>query len=246
MGCKQYTEIIAEAALEAARPAREAELRAHLAGCAACRAALEAQKLLVAAIDRDVAASVAAEPSPDFAARVRVAVEVEHARANYWVRTWMTAAAGALAVFALVATWTVRRGLFPHKGSEAAAQVQLRPSPSEPAPRTEDAPLAVVASPSGAHQTGTRRAGRGERVTRGLAARAAASAVIIPRGQEEAVLRLYLVLQSGRAELSPAPGESDSPAPEELKIIPLDVSPLETEAPGRPGGRTGTEERRER
>ena len=51
MNCERYKASLTDAALGALEPARDAELRAHLADCAACRAALEKEQRLAMAID---------------------------------------------------------------------------------------------------------------------------------------------------------------------------------------------------
>ena len=69
MGCAKYKDWLSDAALGALDPKREAELRAHVAGCEACRAALESEQALFAAMDAGLESSVASEPSPAFVAR---------------------------------------------------------------------------------------------------------------------------------------------------------------------------------
>ncbi len=136
MDCKQYKENLAAAALGALEPRREAEFAAHLAGCAACRAALDDERRLLDAVDRGVAASVAAEPSAEFAARVRRRLDQEPQPTHSWFGGWVPATAGALAVLALVALWLARRPpVLPGTAEPPrTAAGQQRPSREEPAP----------------------------------------------------------------------------------------------------------------
>jgi anti-sigma factor RsiW len=108
MGCKRFKNDLVDAALEELSPSRSERFRAHLAGCEACREALEEQRRLAQAIDRSLAESLACEPSPEFAARVRQRIAQPDAAARGWWSTWKLAAVGALAALALLAAWVLR------------------------------------------------------------------------------------------------------------------------------------------
>ncbi|HWQ03294.1 MAG TPA: hypothetical protein VNL38_02335, partial [Candidatus Nitrosotenuis sp.] len=73
MSCAEYKDRLLDFALDAAR--EDAALLAHLKSCAACREELEAQRRIASAMDRALAEEVAAEPSPEFPARVRRQIE---------------------------------------------------------------------------------------------------------------------------------------------------------------------------
>ena len=79
MSCAAFQNDLTDAALSALAPERATAWRVHLETCAVCQSALAREQQLFAAMDRAIAASVAGEPSPQFAAavRARIAGEVE-------------------------------------------------------------------------------------------------------------------------------------------------------------------------
>ena len=77
MDCKHVTNRLSDLALGGLDGPRRAEVEAHVEQCPSCRAALERERRLAAAIDREVAAHLATEPSSDFAARVRLRLAQE-------------------------------------------------------------------------------------------------------------------------------------------------------------------------
>src|SRR5262249_41062266 len=121
MSCGRYQEGLTDAALGHLSPREESEVHAHLEGCQACRAEFEERRRLVTAIDCEIEAIVAGEPSPVFAARVRQRVEeMGLARALRWwqVPRWVAIASGSLVVLVLVVVWFVRREpIVPRKGA---------------------------------------------------------------------------------------------------------------------------------
>ena len=137
MACERNKKDLMAAALGGVPANRRAELNAHLAECAACRAEFERQRELLAAIDRGVAASVAAEPSADLAARIREHLGEQPAPATSWLSGWIPAAAGAMAVFVFVAVWLARRPhIAPGNPAPVIAQVPptVQPVPPVPSP----------------------------------------------------------------------------------------------------------------
>jgi len=135
MDCKRYKTRryktwLSDAAAGALDAAREAELRAHVERCSDCRAALERERTLFEAIDGGIRAHLAAAPSPEFAARLRMRLAEEAARPSrygldassrlgtwlaprFWPRfalaTSVPAAAAALLAFAVLTVWLARR-----------------------------------------------------------------------------------------------------------------------------------------
>ncbi len=199
MGCERYKESVVEAALGAIPPRQRAELDAHLTGCSDCRAALERQRRLLTAIDAGLAAQFAGEPSPEFAVRVRQRVEQEQAPGNA-LQGWIAVAAGALAVLVLVAVWFGRPSPTKVPKSGLARGIQVAPSQGQHASVALTAPTPEQSAPSGRQVPTHSAAGRGLRLTGPLAASSAVPEVLVPAGQQEAVLRLYAVLQSGRVD----------------------------------------------
>ncbi|HMD97177.1 MAG TPA: zf-HC2 domain-containing protein [Terriglobia bacterium] len=122
MECKRYEPWSADKVLGALDARRDAELTAHLAGCSRCRAALDREQLLFAAIHRGVAKSVEPSPSPEMAARIRervtteVAAERDERRSQtaaaawlYGSRRWVPVAVAAALVLALGSLWMMHR-----------------------------------------------------------------------------------------------------------------------------------------
>jgi len=195
---------------------RQAEFAAHLAVCAGCRAALERERRLLAAIDIAIAASVAAEPSPEFAARVRQRLEQEGLLAPLWFSSWVPAAAVAFVLVAVVVAWLAwRRPVVPGTREPAsAAEVVSRARPSGP---TEQSATPRGATPARGH-------------LKQVVAQVAEPEVLVPPGQHEAVLQLYAALRSGRVDPASLVAPSAPLEPAELKIAPLEVIKLEEEA----------------
>ena len=218
---------------------RRAELNTHLAECAACRAEFERQRELLAAIDRGVAASVAAEPSADLAARIREHLREQPAPAASWLSGWIPAAAGAMAVFVFVAVWLARRPhIAPGNPEPVISQTPLT-APPAPSPAETSMPAKMfdaVARPAPHRVIQSHR-----QVVRGAAARDSMPEVLVPRGQEVAVMRLYALLQRDRglAASLAADEKPDSIVPPELKIAPLVVAPLENPDVGAAPDATG-------
>jgi len=123
-------------------------LEAHLAGCASCRGELDALRGLSRAIDEELRATLALEPSPALLPRVRARVEAGGAGAGLFAPRWLGWAAAVLAV-AGVAYLASRPGGSPQPSdgrrtaralpaaaprSEATPRAEAQPSPPAPAP----------------------------------------------------------------------------------------------------------------
>ena len=229
MGCKPYKEILTDAALGALEPSRETEFAAHLARCEGCRAALDRERHLLAAINFGIEASVAAEPSPEFLVRMRRRLEEEQLPMRLWFSGWVPIAVGALAALALVTVWIARRSAV---GPVATETAQTAPSQQPAASKGNTA--AEQSEISQATRLGTRN--RGGRRGRQVPARVAEPEVLVPPGEQAAVLRLYEAVKGRRVDAAslltpPAPLE---PAP--LKILPLEVASLDVQViPFEPG-----------
>ncbi len=228
MDCERYRKNLTDIALGAMESRRQAEFAAHLAVCAGCHAALERERRLLAAIDIGIAASVAAEPSPEFAARVRQRLEQKSLSARSRFSTWVPATAVALVVLGVVAVWLARRRpVVPGTPEPPAVASQQRPTVTAPA-----AEAASRARPS--RPTEQAATPRGATPARGhlkqVVAQVAEPEVLVPPGQHEAVLQLYAALRSGRVDPASLVAPSAPLEPAELKIAPLEVPKLEEEA----------------
>lgn len=229
MGCERYQKQLMDAALGGLEPGHEAELRAHVAGCDACAAEFERQQRLVLAMERAIDASAAVEPSPEFTARVRMKIAEQPAPAS-WPGGWMPAAAGALAVLALVVWLVPRREVTPPQPTNTTAKV---------VPRITEPPVVNVTAP-------IIKAPKTVRVPSApvvAAARPELPEVLVPRDQQLGVRWLYEALEkqparvviilaevAAQTEAATAPIEI-----QELKIAPLEIRPLQ---PAEKNGRT--------
>jgi len=154
MVCERYKEALTDAALGALDPQREAGLVAHLAGCALCRGALEDERRLSVAIDRGVAASLAAEPSPGFAVGVRRRLEDEPRPVRPWLSDWIPIAVGALAALALVTVWIAWR-----QPASLGTTQSAQTAPSQQPAASEGNTAAEQSEISQATRPGTRKRG---------------------------------------------------------------------------------------
>ena len=98
MSCERYEDGLIEHALGAPP---SADVAAHLASCAACRARLEAERGLAADIDGMLATALRVEPRNGFEERVRRHVQEANRRAPLPVR-WIALGAGLAAAVTIV------------------------------------------------------------------------------------------------------------------------------------------------
>jgi hypothetical protein len=207
MSCARFADAILEHALGEPAPA---ELQSHLRGCAACSAALERERQLAGRLDGELRAALDVAPSAALLPRVR-ARAAAHAerRSSPWLR-WLLPVAAAAATLALVA-WLRQPTTLP-PGPAAAARVEPR--------RETPAPLAPVV------------VARTRSAKPSPAARPADPEVLVPPGQEAALLRFVATMRSGRVDAA-ALAQPDAA---ELAIAPLaelpalEVKPLAADA----------------
>jgi len=169
-------------------------------------------------MDRGIRDTVAAEPSPEFAARVLRRVQQERASAQSWSAGWFPAMAGALAVLVLSAVWLVRHEL-PHSTTSPSA----RNAPIEQRSRAAETTQAAI---SQAEPVRPATHVRGRESVRPATAEANQPEVLVPRGEEAAVLRLYAAVWSGRVDVASLVAESPPLKPAEIRVAPLAVTPL--------------------
>jgi len=232
MACERYKVSLADAALGELERAPEAELRAHLENCAACRAAFDAERRLVAAIDLGVAASVAAEPSPESAVLVRQRIEAVPmpARpwfAGSWIGRWVPAAAGALAVVTLVNMWFARRERARPWTLESAKDVPSQHY-SQSGERVADESVTPRVLP--VRPVGSAAGSRRPHIIQKVVLKAVEAEVLVPPGQQEAILQLYEAVWSGRADAASLLAERGSLELVALKIAPLEVAALDLDS----------------
>ena len=240
MTCKHVTNRLSDLALGALDGQRRAEAEALVDRCPSCRAALERERKLMAAIDREVAGHVGTEPSPDFAARARMRLATEAVAPGFspaWrlaVGGWSRAAAIALAaVMVIGAVWLARRRE-PCRGAGCSGRV---PSVASGATRTARGTGSVLAE-AGVNRSGAvgarKTAARTHSLRSGQAPpqvqREGLPEVIVDRNEQQSIVRLYCSLQAGRVDLvsfMAVPPGFRRQADGWLVATPLEIEPAE-------------------
>jgi hypothetical protein len=227
MSCERFKTRLVGFALGAEDP----ELGAHVDACASCRAALDAQRTLLASMDRGLASLVAGEPAGDFAEHVRQRIPQAGVTTRPWFAGWQPVTAAALALVVLVGVLTIGRPPRPPQTAEVKPLVQVAP--------TEKA--GAVASPEVTPTKPPRTVaiGRPPRPPQSAAVRE--PEVLVPRGEMAAVMRLFNANWEGKADGASLTAAA-IPTTEilkplttaELKISPLEIVPLAEE--GKPKG----------
>jgi hypothetical protein len=173
------------------------------------------------ALDREIEAALAIDPSPAFVARLRARVASEVGPASWRVR-WELAAAGVALAIVVVVAAIFRFDQIPTPGGEEGinpATTLVRESPPLITPRSE---------PSGGALTGSRPQ-RGGRDDSGLP-----EVVVAP--DESATLRSFMdMVSDGRFDASlladAVPGTTALDAPGQIDIEPIVIPPLAALAP---------------
>ncbi len=227
MDCKRYEAALREHALgEPLSPA----LEAHLAPCEVCRARLATEQRRRAAIDAVLDGVRQIEPSKAFLARARAAA-LDASRPSprfgeFGRLAWNPAAAVtavALAVALGVIVARDRRLPEPARPTLASSPGGLPPVPEPPA--------TTLSRPPAAWPPGAPRSVRPSEDR---------LAVLVPPGQEEALVRLAALVATGT--VAPPASLVDPPdptrplaPPAELSLPPLAIEPLRPEGPENEG-----------
>jgi hypothetical protein len=235
MSCERYRDALTDAA--AGEPASPA-LEAHLAACGRCRSELAELRGLMAAADESLSVLAAAEPSQALRARIRAAVAgSESAPALRWGFAWPVAAAAVLAL-AAVGVW---RATVVHGPVVPAVAEGVRPAPAAAStpraavtppvvsqgerPRTLPPPPRQAAAPDTGDRGGrSASAAASVRVARG--ARTTEPEVLVPRGQQEALLQ-FVALVHRDCLVVPALAAAGAPSADLAEPAPIEIRPLE-------------------
>jgi hypothetical protein len=233
MSCERYRKTLVEIA--AGAPSN-AEVEAHLASCVACRSELGARREALGLADAVLGAIASEEPSPALRARIHAAAADDEAAAPMaWSWLWPAVAAALVIVAAAAGVWH-DTGSVPGRQTLATPLQPSQPvgAPDEPARGVHDA---GSPSPGEAPRTpvvATRVAGArppGRHLPR------SEPEVLVPPGQEEALVRLVAFMQRERAVpralLTAGEPPSDLPEPAAIAIKPIEIVPLDpAETPG--------------
>jgi hypothetical protein len=247
MSCERYVDALAN---HAAGAGGGPELEAHLASCAGCRDELTVLRRALDLADGEMGALLSAEPSASLGARIRRATAEDGKPSVRPVALWVWPAVAAALVLAVTLV-AGRGGLVAPRdtsgdsGSSPAeprqadaarrGQEPRRPLPSSTAER---APAIGVSTGSGAapaNESGGPRAVIGvsrtlERHAIGDRTPARDPDVLVPPGEEEALLRFAADLQEQRVRpdsLLVVDLSAPLLEPGPITIPPLEIPPLE-------------------
>ncbi len=202
-------------------PTREARVRAHLAGCAACREALETETQLFAAVDAALREEMNAKVPASLEARIRMAAAAAAGRPlSAWLR-WATAGTAVAAVVVLMMVLRPREGPMTRESPARDTPTEERTNPPEAA-----RPGGMISN-GGQHTVIVRTSKRGRATT--VQPR---PEVLVPAGEQAAFLRFAESLQARGNSARGLLRESAADEAKPLQITPmelarLDLKPLE-------------------
>jgi hypothetical protein len=136
MPCKHYKDALIEAAASGAEP--QGDLRAHLAGCADCRAAFEQEQSLFASIDAGLHVTANAQVPASLLPRVRARLDAESAPRRTWATNWFVLASAAVLFIVFFAARVLWRPNAVHEPVEMT--VKVAPRQHVTAPLEKEAP----------------------------------------------------------------------------------------------------------
>jgi hypothetical protein len=211
-----------EAAASGAQP--QGDLRAHLADCVSCRAALEQEKSLFSLIDASLHVTANADVPASLLPRVRASLDEAAAPQRLWFQAWVFAAASVALVLAIF-LFARPRHPRPDDQAKQAPQIPRGGAPATNAGPQNSGPAAQIVS-SNANNSQTR-------VHPTLLRPVASSQpeVLVPPDEREAFSSFVAVLGERRevalALVTPAPQTKDKSASlEPLQINRLEIKPL--------------------
>jgi hypothetical protein len=217
MPCENYKDALIEAAASGAEP--QAELRAHLDSCAACRTAFVQEQSLFVSIDSGLRQSVSAEVPASLLPRVRACIAEETVPSRRWFTNWLTVATAAAIITAFFITrvvWHSNRNQNPLPNTaQTNSPIPVLPSPKAPAKAPE--PPARVNSHSNEQTFVARSSPNSGREP----ARNAFPEVLVLRDQE--VLLSAYAKQWGHRKRTSLLAQNSS----ETDFAPLEVAPIQ-------------------
>ena len=224
MTCSKRVNAIADVALGTPVPA---DLEAHLASCATCRARLEGERRLAALVDGELHTALAIEPSPDLALRARQRLREEAAAWRWPEPRWLLPLAAMLIAAAVL---MLQARTPPPEVTTARLErppsTVLRPAPEISLPRESAAlsPAATVRSTPTPVATSARPPRR------------QADEVLVDPGERRALDHFIASLTSRAVMPGPLPAPPDGELAEvfipsmdvaSVELEPLHIEPLE-------------------
>ena len=218
MPCQHYKDALIEAAASGAQP--QGDLRAHLPGCADCRAAFAQEQSLFASIDAGLHVAANAEAPASLLPRVRARLDEAVATQRRWFHPWIFAGASvvlAIAIFSFARLPYSKS----HNQAKHTPHIPVSHTPVTTAGNQNSRASAEIAS-SAVNNSHAR--------SHSTLLRPVASSrpeVLVPPDEREAFARFVAVLGERRevalALATPAPQTKDEPA----GLEPLQINGLE-------------------
>ena len=223
MPCEHYQDALIEAAASGSEP--QGELRAHLAGCAACRTAFAQEQSLFSSMDEGLRAAANAEVPTSLLPRVRARLADEAAPRRSWTQPMIFAAASvalAFAIFLFVRPHHTR----PDNQARQTLQISVSETPATNARGLNSGPATQIVS---SNVNNSRTPGHST-LLRPVAS--SQPEVLVPPDEREAFSSFVLTVQQhgdvAAALLAPSPKKQDALVTmEPLQIAVLEVKPLE-------------------
>jgi hypothetical protein len=222
MPCEHYQDALVEAAASGAEP--QGELRAHLAACALCRAALAEEQFLFSSIDTGLHAAANAQLPPSLLPRVRAHLVEAASSRRMWTPSWLALAAAAAMVVAFIAVRALWRSNIEQTPVQTVTNTIAR-APVVPPPQSQDPHSLPSVSKNSVSQP--RTAGTMNSVPRDTpASRNTMPEVLVPRDQEF-LLVSYAEQWSQRKHAPLVAAKFDATNLSPLQIAPIQIAQLD-------------------
>jgi hypothetical protein len=222
MACEPYKNALMEAAATGAEP--QAELRAHLESCAACRFTFAEEQYLFSSIDAGLHATANSSVPASLLPRVRAIIAEEAASKRGWTPSLLALAGAAAMIIAFVAAlslWHTRVEQSPVMTATNANS----PAPRVPPPQARDLSAAPPASSNFVPPSRVART-RNPASRESRASGNAMPEVLVPRDQE-ALLVSYAEEWNMRKRAPLAAANSDATNLPPLQIAPIQIAQLD-------------------
>jgi len=218
MPCKLYKNALIEAAASSAEP--QADLRAHLDACAACRAAFEQEQSLFASIDAGLHVTANTEVPASLLPRVRARLDEAATPSTHWFQPWIFAAASvalAVTIFLIARPHHTR----PDSQAKQTPQIPVAVTPGISPPQQNSGAAPRIVS------SNVDRSQMGHRSTLLRPAASSQTEVLVPPDERDAFASFVAVLGERRevalALVTPGPQRKDDPT----SLAPLQINELE-------------------
>lgn len=237
MPCEHYKNALIDAAVTgrdltgaAALTAELRDLRAHLAECVACRAALAEEQSLLAAMDSGLRVAANAEVPPSLLPRVRASLDEAATARPRWSSQWLALAVASTAVAMLFLPVKFRRN---NADAPSINSVSNLPTVPEVTPTTQTPSLSNPGGRGKLPQKPLASTARNAPLRDESASRRRSPEILVSRDQE-ALLASYAKQWSSRVRAPLVSSELVEAKLEPLRVPPiqianLDVKPLAEE-----------------